>query len=128
MCIDIVDGVCLRRMGVQLAIKFSEADIEILDLLVAQGYAPTRTEVVRAAVGRVVGEARYCLQVAEERAVMEAFPETEAELNRWDATATALCDEEDWSEVYSVVDDEIRVNRGGVIRYSAASAPYGSAA
>ena len=104
-------------MTVQLAIKFADADISILDMLVAEGYAATRTEVVRAAVSSVVAEARYRRRVEEERAALVAFPESDAELSRWEATAAALCDEEDWSDVYSTIDGQIRANPNGVIKH-----------
>lgn len=115
-------------MPVQLAIKFTDADIEMLDVLVAEGYGATRTEVVRAAVSVVVAEARYRQQVEAERAALSAFPDSAADLARWEATGAGLCGEEDWSNVYSTVDGELRVDPTGVIKRQQAPVKYGSAA
>jgi Arc/MetJ-type ribon-helix-helix transcriptional regulator len=89
-------------MTTQLAIRFADDDVRLLDEMVHAGVGRNRTEIVRLALGRLFQEERR-RRAAEAAAAMWAeFPETAEELARARATAVEYCDAEDWSDIYPV--------------------------
>jgi Arc/MetJ-type ribon-helix-helix transcriptional regulator len=92
-------------MSNQLAIRFSDEDLEGLTALVAAGIAPTRSKAVRAAVQQfIITERRRALLDAE-AASWADFPETADEMERAHSAGIAACAAEDWTAIYAAGSD-----------------------
>lgn len=87
-------------MATQLAVRFSDEEIAVLDELVQAGKADNRSAAVRFAL-EYLSEVRRLQRVAErDKAVYEAQPQLESEHAWSTAAAIAMIDAEDWSEWY----------------------------
>ncbi len=87
-------------MSTQMAIRFADEDVRMLDDMVAAGVGASRTEIVRLALARFVGDERRRQAAAAEAAMWAEFPETLDELERSRANAITYCAAEDWSSLY----------------------------
>lgn len=90
----------LSRMTTQLAIRFVDDDMRLVDEMVRTGVAANRSEVVRLAVHRLVSEERRHRAIEAEAARWAEFPQTSDEIERSRANAVEYCSAEDWSDVY----------------------------
>lgn len=83
-------------MTVQVPTRFRDAEVDVIDELVADGVADSRSEVIRLAVARLAEQHRRAKTGAAIVAAYQARPQT-AEENAWAlANAVALTEAEPW--------------------------------
>ena len=83
-------------MTVQVPTRFRDAEIDVIDALVADGVADSRSEVIRLAVARLAEQHRRTKTGAAIVAAYQAQPQTDEE-DAWAlANAIALTETEPW--------------------------------
>ncbi len=87
-------------MATQLAVRFSDEEIAVLDEVVRAGEADSRSAAVRLALAHLA-EVRRVLRLAErDEAAYAAHPQLDSEHVWSTAAATAMIEAEDWNEWY----------------------------